>query len=605
MGAASCGRDCSEECIRGDHGNQFVTGMAMPPTPGFNFLASPQVVRPGEISSVPKTEVFEASAPEGSQPSTPRLHVQAGETGLQSAVRKFSFERHDAAAKAQSSGWSKRYKTLRKVGTGQTAVVYEALFCGGAASSSPRAARGAAQKATATLLADAAQAALVCNGGEASPASSASRATEEAAAAAGRRVALKCFNTAGTSSFKHEVSTLRALEVHPNITRLLETFNGGDDGDALVFEYCDGGDLYDFYAANKGKGFHEAVVACLMSQLLLAINHLVSCRVDHRDVKPENMMLYGTMDAPFPRLKLADFGWAVVRETDAWPQIPNQGVGSLWYAPPELNPPVEGVDGHSRQAPLGKCDLWSVGIVAYLLLIGHSPFNSALKLTNVKEREQKVQRLAALGEINTHTATWPRLSADARAFIGAVVQPDARLRPTPEEALRHPFIIKGCNDSSVNPGLEPKPITDEERVLVWHTMDRLQQLFWLAVARAASEVDLLNAGRTFAFQRFNGTLGSYVEHLASELAVVAPTWFQSRAVWADVMQLAFDYLDVDGDGYLGNEDLRLHVDQSEWEAIEAAISNCKDMQGGIVLEVFRQALSDSTFSQIVAIKTAP
>merc|ERR1719287_297027 len=86
-------------------------------------------------------------------------------------------------------------------------------------------------------------------------------------------------------------------------------------------------------------------------------------------------------------LKLGDFGWAAVLPppgaTLAANKPPPTGAGSLWYAPPELNPPVKGIpqdaeaslDSNGKPI-LGRSDMWSVGVVVYLLLVGHNPFNS-------------------------------------------------------------------------------------------------------------------------------------------------------------------------------------------------------------------------------------
>eukprot|EP00438_Fugacium_kawagutii_P033586 Skav205236 [mRNA] locus=scaffold1794:196515:207055:+ [translate_table: standard] len=120
----------------------------------------------------------------------------------------------------------------------------------------------------------------------------------------------------------------------------------------------------------------ETFVSQIMRQVVLALAHLVERGIEHRDVKPENLLLYNIADASrnqqAPLIKLADFGWAAVvdRSGGPPPAIPPEGVGSLWYAPPELNPPVKGSEIVMDELQGGKSDMWSVGVITYLLLTG-------------------------------------------------------------------------------------------------------------------------------------------------------------------------------------------------------------------------------------------
>jgi len=349
--------------------------------------------------------------------------------------------------------------------------------------------------------------------------------------------------------------------------RLLECFCDGED-DILILEYCEGGDVYELYAQNNGCSMAESFVSQLIRQILMALNHLMQRGVEHRDVKPENLLLYGpTTTNGTPHVKLADFGWASVVGPNSKPApVPMDGVGSLWYAPPELNPPVEGVD-HLRNAeiPLGKSDMWSVGIIAYLLLIGHSPFNLALRITDPVARETEVLRLAALGLVNSNTRTWARLSPEARNFISALIQPVASTRLGPEEAWAHKFIAKhppGGTEEIIRSPASPWP-SAADKLQVWRGLDGFQRLSWLSIARAVAEPELLEGivfRQLIVGQVLSSTPVAYLEQLATELAGTAvPAWFHTNTAWADVLRLAFRYLDFDVDGVLGITDLTRHI----------------------------------------------
>ncbi|CAJ1409045.1 unnamed protein product [Effrenium voratum] len=85
--------------------------------------------------------------------------------------------------------------------------------------------------------------------------------------------------------------------------------------------------------------------------------------------------------------------------------------------------------------------MWSIGVVTYLLLTGHSPFNLALTISDPVEREEEVMRLAAFGQLNTSTKAWSSdLSHLAREFILACAQADPAKRFSPADALNHGFL---------------------------------------------------------------------------------------------------------------------------------------------------------------------
>merc|ERR1711879_439560 len=116
-----------------------------------------------------------------------------------------------------------------------------------------------------------------------------------------------------------------------------------------------------------------------------------------------------------------------------------------------------------------------------------------------------------MGAINTTSRNWPQLSSQAQSFITALVRPQNREQPLPAEALRHPFIVQSCNDNSRFPGY-PGMLTDSERQ-IWLTLDGFQRLCWLAIARAVSEPELLEAcaSRAFTFQQY----GLAEQHIAN------------------------------------------------------------------------------------------
>jgi serine/threonine protein kinase len=247
--------------------------------------------------------------------------------------------------------------------------------------------------------------------------------------------------------------------VHPHVIRLLESYEDCEGEDVLILEFCEHSTVFEAYAtARRSSDFlPEMLVAKLIRQLLLALEHINTCGIEHQDVKPENMMLYDfNLAEQRAELKLGDFGWAVASPGIGCenPEVPADGAGSLWYAPPELNPPVAALGGKDgeiykrlSQREAGRSDMWSVGVVTYLLLVGHNPFHLAQQKGNSKSIEQEVLRMVALGQVDKSTARWKALQPDAHDFIEQMLRVSPGDRISIIEALKHPYLLRrlrGC-----------------------------------------------------------------------------------------------------------------------------------------------------------------
>lgn len=402
----------------------------------------------------------------------------------------------------------------------------------------------------------------------------------------GRRVAIKRFHRFGSRTFQKELSALRRVGVHPHVLRLLESYQGFEGEDVLVLEYCDGSTLYDLYAKeHPNGGLPERLIARLVRQLLLALEHLNACDVEHQDVKPENMMLYDvSVSAQRGELKLGDFGWAAVTAPNkvGGPsnEVPATGAGSLWYAPPELNPPVEGiapdynasVDSRGMLVK-GRSDMWSVGVVLYLLLVGHNPFNRALKQPTQEAVDAEVMRLSALGQFNNRAERWTQLHVEARDLISVLLRVKPCTRPSATEALKHPFLLRRVPKASEADDYDESVFFHGSvagwggREVAWRRLDGLQRLGWAAVARALAEPELESSVVMGALEGVQNNEhattpweGTYLWQLARELATTPVFhWLRDRGAWPDVVRLAFCYLDLDADGLLSPSDLAGHV----------------------------------------------
>lgn len=213
-----------------------------------------------------------------------------------------------------------------------------------------------------------------------------------------------------TGKMVHELEILKKLD-HPNIIRVYESFSDRNFY-YIVMEHCSGGEL--FQEIIKQQRFPEAKCAQIMKQIFSAVAYLHDQRIVHRDLKPENILFEDKTEGVF--LKLIDFGTSV--------QIrPNKtvkgSVGSAYYIAPEV------LWGTYTE----KCDVWSAGVIMYILLCGHPPFHGA--------SDDEIFSAIRKGKYDFKGAAWAAVSSQACALLGKLLVP-AKTRISALEALQDP-----------------------------------------------------------------------------------------------------------------------------------------------------------------------
>ena len=163
-------------------------------------------------------------------------------------------------------------------------------------------------------------------------------------------------------------------------------------------------------------------------QILSVINYIHKAGIVHRDITPENILLDTKGENAI--LKLVDFGSATYF-TKGQNLTPKETYGTVYYIAPE-------VLGNNYNE---KCDIWSVGVILFILLSGSPPFNgendNAIK-DNVKKGEYKMED------------GWELVSTEAKSFIKKLLQKDLSLRYSAEEALQDPWLIHNRTKSNLN-----------------------------------------------------------------------------------------------------------------------------------------------------------
>jgi len=217
------------------------------------------------------------------------------------------------------------------------------------------------------------------------------------------------------AKFEREIQIQKQLD-HPNVVRLYETFR-----DArklyLVMELCTGGELFDRIVDDAPHGFDEIRAATYIRQMLAALCYLHASNIAHRDVKPENFLLADrSKDA---HLKIIDFGLASAFEAG---QMLKTKAGTAYYVAPEV-----------LQANYGeKCDIWSCGVISFILLCGYPPFSGNTDpqiLAKVKE-----------GSFEFRSPEWDGISSGCKNLITQMLTLDVSCRPSAAELLQNPWL---------------------------------------------------------------------------------------------------------------------------------------------------------------------
>ncbi|XWS58988.1 hypothetical protein CRYUN_Cryun08bG0081600 [Craigia yunnanensis] len=214
---------------------------------------------------------------------------------------------------------------------------------------------------------------------------------------------------------RREVKILQALTSHKNLVQFYDAYED-DDNVYIVMELCKGGELLDRILSRGGKYLEEDAKAVMVQILsVVAFCHLQG--VVHRDLKPENF-LFTAKDENSP-LKAIDFGLSDYVKPD---ERLNDIVGSAYYVAPEVLHRSYGTEA----------DMWSIGVIAYILLCGSRPFWA--------RTESGIFRAVLKADPSFEEAPWPSLSPEAIDFVKRLLNKDYRKRLTAAQALSHPWL---------------------------------------------------------------------------------------------------------------------------------------------------------------------
>jgi len=216
---------------------------------------------------------------------------------------------------------------------------------------------------------------------------------------------------------KREIEILKICQ-HPSIIKLLDVFEN-QDYIYIVMEYLKGGDLFN-YLEKRDFTITESKARELTHSIATGLFYLHSFGIAHRDLKPENILMTDDTDDAQP--KLVDFGLSkIVGPSEKC----NDPFGTLSYVAPEV----------LLQKPYDKSvDLWSLGVIIYLLLSGTLPFDD--------DDDREIARQTIHDEVDFSYHVWKKVSSEVKTMIKKLLDKDKDKRMKLEEVLQHPWLIK-------------------------------------------------------------------------------------------------------------------------------------------------------------------
>jgi calcium-dependent protein kinase len=206
---------------------------------------------------------------------------------------------------------------------------------------------------------------------------------------------------------KREIEILKEVK-HPNIIELFEVYED-ERYLHLITELCTGGELFDRIIAKTQSAeghFSEHDAAVLIRDILDAIAYCHAKFIVHRDLKPENF-LFSTEDEGAP-VKIIDFGLS--RHDDGNMGVMQTKVGTPYYVAPEV----------LRREYTNACDIWSIGVIAYILLCGYPPFYG--------DSDTQIFDSVRVGKFDFPSPEWDEISQSAKDFVTELLNKDQAKR---------------------------------------------------------------------------------------------------------------------------------------------------------------------------------
>ncbi|KAJ0266401.1 Calcium-dependent protein kinase 1 [Hirschfeldia incana] len=359
---------------------------------------------------------------------------------------------------------------------------------------------------------------------------------------------------------RREIQIMHHLAGHPNVISIKGAY---EDVVAvhLVMECCAGGELFD-RIIQRGH-YTERKAAELTRTIVGVVEACHSLGVMHRDLKPENFLFVSKHEDSL--LKTIDFGLSMFFKPD---DVFTDVVGSPYYVAPEV----------LRKQYGPEADVWSAGVIVYILLSGVPPFWA--------ESEQGIFEQVLHGDLDFSSDPWPSISESAKDLVRKMLVRDPKKRLTAHQVLCHPWV-------QVDGVAPDKPLDSAvlSRMKQFSAMNKFKKMALRVIAESLSEEEI--AGLKEMFNMIDADQSGQItfEELKAGLKRVGANLKESEIL--DLMQAA----DVDNSGTIDYKEFiaaTLHLNKIEREDhLFAAFTYFdKDGSGYITPDELQQACEE-------------
>ncbi|XP_010548274.1 PREDICTED: calcium-dependent protein kinase 16-like isoform X2 [Tarenaya hassleriana] len=396
---------------------------------------------------------------------------------------------------------------------------------------------------------------------------------------------------------KREVKILKALGGHENVVQFHNAFEDKNYV-YIVMELCEGGELLDRILAKRDSRYSEKDAAVVVRQMLKVAAQCHLHGLVHRDMKPENFLFKSTSEKS--SLKATDFGLSdFIKPGKKFHDI----VGSAYYVAPEVL--------KRRSGP--ESDVWSIGVITYILLCGRRPFWD--------KTEDGIFKEVLKNKPDFRQKPWPTISHSAKDFVKKLLLKDPRARLTAAQAISHPWVREGGEALEI-----PIDISVLNNMRQFVKFSRLKQIALRALASTLDDVELADLKDQFDAIDVDKNGSISLEEMRQALAKDLPWKLKDSRVteilhaidsntdgmvdfpefvaaalhvhqleehdsekWQQRSRAAFDKFDIDRDGFITPEELRLHTGLKG--SIEPLLEEADiDKDGKISIHEFRRLL---------------
>uniref|UniRef100_A0A803LWC4 non-specific serine/threonine protein kinase n=1 Tax=Chenopodium quinoa TaxID=63459 RepID=A0A803LWC4_CHEQI len=384
----------------------------------------------------------------------------------------------------------------------------------------------------------------------------------------------KLLNQDDVDDVRREVQIMHHLTGHRNIVELKGAYEDRHSVN-LVMELCAGGELFDRIIA-KGH-YSEREAARLFRQIVTVVYNCHSMGVMHRDLKPENFLFLSSLeDSP---LKATDFGLSVFFKSG---NVFKDLVGSAYYVAPEV----------LRRSYGAEADVWSAGVILYILLSGVPPFWG--------ENEQGIFDAILRGILDFTSDPWPSISSSAKDLVKKMLRQEPKDRLSALDALNHPWMREDGEAPD-----KPIDIAVLTRMKQFRAMNKLKKVALRVIAENLSEEEIMGLKEMFRSMDTDNSGTITYEELKAGLPKLGTKLSES-----EVRQL-MEAADIDGNGtidYMEFITATMHMNRMEKEdhLYKAFEYFDEDKSGYITMEELEQALKkynmgdEKTIKEIIA-----